>query len=76
MKYVRSINIIEIGEDMSNDLKIIKKYYGEKMSKLCRKLFPTILETEGLLSTLLLDHFEPNHFLYDDIIKQDRKVDF
>ena len=28
---------------MNSDLKIIKKYYGEKMMHLCRKNFSTIL---------------------------------
>ena len=54
---------------MNSDLKLIKKKYGERMSHLCRELFPIILEQEGLLSKLLLDHFEPNHFLYEDIVK-------
>ena len=30
-------------------LDLIKKYYGENMMHLCRKLFPTILEKKGLL---------------------------
>ena len=54
---------------MNSDLKLIKKKYGERMSHLCRELFPIILEQEGLLPKLLLDHFEPNHFLYEDIVK-------
>ena len=49
------------------DLKWIKKHYGEKFSHLCRNLFPTILETEGLLSKLLSEHFPPSRELYDDI---------
>ena len=49
---------------MNQDLKIIKKKYGEKMAHLCRELFPTLLETDGLLLKLLLDNFEPNHNLY------------
>lgn len=32
-----------------DDLKQIKKEYGENMAHLCRELFPTILETPGLL---------------------------
>ncbi len=52
---------------MNDDLKIIKKKYGENMMHLCRKLFPTILEEEGLLSNILLSHFEPSKFLYNDI---------
>ena len=54
---------------MNYDLKIIKKLYGEKMMHLCRELFSTLLEKEGLLSNLLLNNFEPTHFLYDDIKK-------
>ena len=52
-----------------DDLKLIKKYYGEKMSHLCRDLFPTVLETPGVLYTVLSKKFYPNKFLYDDIIK-------
>ena len=33
---------------MKNDLKIIKRKYGEKMMHLVRELFPTLLEDEGL----------------------------
>ncbi len=56
---------------MNKDLKIIKKKFGENMAKLCRSLFPTILLKEGLLSDLLLKHFEPNHSLYDDLVSND-----
>ena len=38
------------------------------MMKLCRKLFPSILEEEGVLSKIILSNFYPNHNLYDDII--------
>jgi len=62
------------GINMNNDLKIIKKYYGENMMHLCRELFPTILETEGLLSKIMLDTFAPNRFLYDDI-KENKKTE-
>ena len=54
---------------MVDDLKIIKKKYGEKMMHLCRELFPTILEKPGVLSEILLEHFECNKSLYFDIIK-------
>lgn len=53
---------------MSDDLNKIKKKYGEKFAHLCRKLFPTILETNGLLYRLIESKFYPNKFLYDDII--------
>lgn len=55
---------------LKEDLYIIKKKYGEKMMHLCRSLFPTILETSGLLSNLILSHFESSHQLYDDIVKE------
>ena len=51
------------------DLKIIKKKYGEQMAHLCRNLFPTILENEGELPKLMLDNFEPSKFLCEDIIR-------
>ncbi len=52
---------------MKDDLKKIKKKYGEKMSHLCRDLFPTILENDGVLIKILLNHFNPTHSLYDDL---------
>ncbi len=61
---------------MNQDLKIIKKKYGEKMAHFCRDYFPTILETDGLLLKLLLDNFEPSHDLYDDIINQEKEDEF
>ena len=64
-------------DNMENtDLKWIKKHYGEKFSHLCRDLFPTILETEGLLSRLIGDHFVPSRELYEDIISHDLTIDF
>ena len=54
---------------MNSDLKIIKKKYGENFSKLCRKLFPSILENEGELVSIITSLFKENHFLYDDLIK-------
>ena len=53
---------------MKSDFDVIKKAYGERFAKLCRTLFPTILETENLLSKTLLENFAPNQFLYDDIV--------
>ena len=61
---------------MNNDLKIIKKKYGEKMMHFCRDLFPTILEIEGLLPKLLMDNFNENHYLYDDIVKNEMQFEF
>lgn len=53
---------------MIDDLKIIKKKYGEKMMQLCQSLFPVILNKNGELSNIFLQKFEPNKNLYDDII--------
>ncbi len=61
---------------MNDDLKIIKKKYGEDMAQFCREEFSTILEQKGLLPKLLLDNFEVNRDLYQDIIKQDLEVEF
>ena len=54
---------------MNSDLKIIKKYYGEKMMHLCREHFPTILEHQGELSKILTDNFAKDIFLYENIEK-------
>ena len=51
-----------------DDLKLIKKHYGEKMMHLCRELFPTILETPGLLFKIMSSKFAYSRFLYDDIV--------
>lgn len=51
------------------DLHLIKKKYGEDMAHLCYKLFPTILETEGLLYKILISNFYPSRLLHNDIIK-------
>ena len=59
-----------------NDLKLIKKYYGEDMMHLCRRLFPTLLEKEGLLIKLLESKFAHNKFLYNDIIDEELEEDF
>lgn len=50
-----------------DDLKLIKRHYGEKMMHLCRELFPTLLEKDGLLFNTLTSKFAYNRHLYDDI---------
>ena len=59
-----------------DDLKVIKKEYGEAMSHMCRELFPTILEYKGLLYHLLSSHFAKSKQLYEDIINEDKKYHF
>ena len=61
---------------MNKDLKIIKKKYGENMMHLCRELFQTILEKEGILSQVILDSFEVSHELYNDLISNNLVVAF
>ncbi len=59
-----------MSESLQYDLKYIKKHYGEKFAHLCRELFPTILEEEGLLSRIIADNFAPTRTLYDTVIDQ------
>ena len=61
---------------MNTDLKMIKKKYGEKFSKLCRDLFPSILETEGALVSIITSLFKANHYLYDDLVANDMVYKF
>ena len=56
------------------DLKYIKKHYGENFAKLCRELFPTILERPGLLTDILVKNVAPSTTLYDDV--QERRYAF
>ena len=60
----------------NKDLKFIKKHYGENFAKLCRELFPTLLEQEGLLSEIILKKFAPSRCLYDSIILQNDVDEF
>lgn len=61
---------------MNQELKIIKKKYGEQMAHLCRSLFPTILETEGLLLKILTSKFNEDRLLYSTIIENNKEEDF
>ena len=62
---------------MENDeLRRIKKLYGEKMVHLCKKLFPTILNTPNLLLNILKSTFAPTLSLIDDIIDNDLEEEF
>lgn len=53
----------------NKDLEIIKDNFGENFMRLCRSLFPSILETEGLLSKIILDHFAPTRSLVENLEK-------
>ena len=43
---------------------------------LCRTLFPTILERNGVLFSILSSKFFPSRCLYDDIVKNDKVEEF
>ena len=58
------------------DLKYIKKHYSEQMAHLCRELFPTLLETSGLLPKIIEEKFAHSSFLAEDIIKQEKQDEF
>ena len=59
-----------------NDLKLIKKYYGENFMHLCKKLFPTILEENGTLYNIISNNFSHSKNLYNDLIEQDKVLEF
>lgn len=49
------------------DLSLLKKKYGERFAKMCRTLFPEMLEKEGFLSSVITENFAESKFLFDDI---------
>ena len=61
---------------MIDDLKIIRKKYGEKMYHFCRESFPTLSEEPGKLSKLLSDNFHESHSLFDDIVANGKESEF
>ena len=58
-----------------DDIKLIKKYYGEEMSHLCRTLFPTILEKPGLLFKIMSESFAYSKVLYSDLLEDDEYIE-
>ena len=61
---------------MIDDLKVIRKKYGERMYHFCRESFPTLLEEPGKLSKLLSDNFHESHSLFDDIVANGKESEF
>lgn len=60
-----------------DDLKIIKKYYGEDMMHLCRSIFSTILDIyPGKLQEVMLSHFDSTRYLYTDIVNNKLETNF
>lgn len=59
------------------ELKKIKKIYGEEFSRLCRDMFPVILEQEGKLLSILENKFSHNcNSLYESITENNLESDF
>ena len=63
--------------ELSNELKKIKKVYGENFMHFCREMFPTILEEEGRLYSILTSTFSENcKTLYEDIKRSEMETEF
>lgn len=60
---------------MNNELKQIKKIYGEEMMHLARR-FPTLLEKEGTFLEILKEHLAPTHTLASEVVKYDLFKEF
>ena len=58
------------------ELNRIKKIYGEEMMRLCRELFPRILEKEGLLLSILERNLAPTHSFASDIREKELEEEF
>ena len=68
-RFVILYNKVSLGENVeSQDLKYLKKHYGENFARLCRELFPTLLETPGLLQKIITKKFDNVPTLYEDIL--------
>ena len=61
---------------MTEELKQIKKIYGEETMHLCRDLFPDILECKWLLYSILTLTFAPTHSLAKDIKEKGLQDEF
>ena len=61
---------------MENELRRIKKLYGEDMMHFCRSKFPMILEHEGELLRILTENLAPTKSIYEDITNNNFEGDF
>ncbi len=59
-----------------DELKIIKKKYGEEMMHYIRDNFSSILETPGKMLNLLTSHFNESHSLYKDLYNNGLRYNF
>ena len=62
--------------DNKEELKQIKKLYGEEMMHLCRELFPTILNVPGTLIGILKKNIAPTKSLIKDVIDNNLEEEF
>lgn len=59
------------------ELKKIKQIYGEKFARMCRDMFPVIIEQEGTLLNILEKRFSHNcNSLYEAITENGLEADF
>ena len=61
---------------MNDELKKIKKYYGEEMMHFCRENFSTLFEEEGTVLSILENNFAHSHELFSDIKKEEKEYYF
>ena len=61
---------------INEELKIIKKNYGEEMMHLCRELFPTLLEKTNLVYNILKENIASTKTLASEIIEKNLEEEF
>ena len=61
---------------MNDELKKIKKYYGEEMMHFCRENFSTLFEEEGTVLSILENNFAHSHELFSDIKEEEKEYYF
>ena len=61
---------------MNEELKKIRKDYGEKIMHTCRSFFPQFLGKGDLVYNVLTKYFAPTHSLYEDLDKRSGLYDF
>ena len=61
---------------IDKELELIKLKYGEEMMRFCRTYYPTTLETEGKLFTILSKKFDFSKTLFKDISNANKLKEF
>lgn len=72
-KFARKKTIENNENTEDKDFKFLKKHYGDRFAKLCRSLFPTILQQKDKLTEIISNNFDNVSTLYDDLdsVKED-----